>query len=365
MAIKILAVLASIGVLGILIVVHELGHFLAARLQGIRVSRFSIGFGWTLLRWKGRETEFVLGALPLGGYVGFPDDDPDSKIPADDPDLLKNRPILDRALVISAGVIANVIFAYVLMLGLVGIAGVPQVQVRPGIAVPQVIEKTPAARAGLKAGDTILGYGNRKLNGTDADLDRLRRAILASAGKPLALTVQRGNTPARDLTVMPDKQGKLGVKLTPNQVMTRRPARDPGEWISAGNDGFVRVWRLTFESFQMLTSGRAGINEVSGPVGIVAMTANLAETDFLSLFYVAALISVNLAMINILPLPALDGGHLVFLLIEAVRGGKPLPNNIQQRVMQTGLVVLLSLALLLIFKDSVTLIRNGGSMIAP
>lgn len=362
---KVFAVLAAVGVLAVLIVVHELGHFLAARLQGIRVSRFSIGFGQTLLRWQGRETEFVLGALPLGGYVGFPDDDPDSKIPPDDPDLLKNRPILHRAIVISAGVIANVVFAYLLMLGLPLVSGIPETEVLPGIAVSKVRPTGTAVGTGLAAGDTILAFGTApRLQGTEADLNRLRSAIETSANRPLRLTVDHAGT-ERILTVTPDAKGKIGVELHPNQKFFRRPARDLGEVLKAGNNGFVRVWAMTFESFRMLTSGRAGINDVAGPVGIVAMTANLAESDALSLFYVAALISVNLAIINILPLPALDGGHLVFLLVEAVRGGKPLPNNLQQRVMQTGLVVLLGLALLLIFKDSLMLIRTGGQLGAP
>jgi membrane-associated protease RseP (regulator of RpoE activity) len=360
--IKILSVLAAIGVLGALIVVHELGHFLAARLQGIRVSRFSIGFGPTLLRYQGPKTEFVLAALPLGGYVGFPDDDPESKIPADDPDLLKNRPILDRAIVISAGVIANLVFAYAIVLGMSIFAGVPQVNEHPGISIPQVFPNTAASRAGLKPNDVILEVGNDKLMGNEAGLERLKKVISANASKPLELTIQRDKTNQK-FSLTPDAKGKIGVVLTPNRTYFRRPAKDVGELFQASNDGFGKMVNMTFESFRLLTSGKASLSEVSGPVGIVAMTANLAETDASSLFSVAVLISINLAFINILPLPALDGGHLAFLLIEAVRGGKPLPNNIQQKVMQTGLVVLLGLALLLIFKDSFTLIRNGGSMV--
>ena len=106
-----MSVLAAIAVLALLIVVHELGHFAAARLQNIRVSRFSLGFGPVLWKYQRGETEYGLRAIPLGGYVGFPDDDPDSDIPADDPNLLRNRPLLDRAIVISAGVIAKLIFA--------------------------------------------------------------------------------------------------------------------------------------------------------------------------------------------------------------------------------------------------------------
>ena len=110
-----MSVLAAIAVLAVLIVVHELGHFVAARSQGIHVNRFSLGFGPVLFKYQGTETEYAVRAFPLGGFVGFPDDDPDSKIPPNDPDLLGNRPVIDRAIVISAGVISNLIFAFILL----------------------------------------------------------------------------------------------------------------------------------------------------------------------------------------------------------------------------------------------------------
>ncbi|NEO27423.1 MAG: RIP metalloprotease RseP, partial [Kamptonema sp. SIO4C4] len=129
-----MSVLAAIAVLAVLIIVHELGHFTAARLQNIHVNRFSIGFGPILLKYQGAETEYALRAFPLGGFVGFPDDDPDSDIPPDDPNLLRNRPILDRAIVISAGVIANLIFAYFLLVSQIATVGIPDFQYQPGVA---------------------------------------------------------------------------------------------------------------------------------------------------------------------------------------------------------------------------------------
>lgn len=352
-------VLAAIAVLGLLIVVHELGHFLAARLQGIRVNRFSVGFGPVLLKYQGPETEYALRALPLGGYVGFPDDDPDTTIPKDDPDLLKNRPILDRAIVISAGVIANIVFSYVILLLMVAIAGVPDI--KPGVLIPSLAPQadSPANRAGLKAGDVILAVNGKDLT----DVEQLRKTIEVSKNQSVDLTIER-STQKVQLKVTPDAKGKIGVSLTPNQNAERRPVKDIGEIFSATSAGFQRIVGLTFESFRQLFSGQAGFDQVAGPVGIVALTANAAQTDFFALFYIASLISFNLAIINILPLPALDGGQLAFLAIEALRG-KPLPARFQDAVMQTGLVLLLGLGLFLIFKDSVTLLVNGGSMTPP
>ena len=121
-----MSVLAVVALLAVLIFVHELGHFLAARLQGIYANRFSIGFGPILWKYQGSQTEYALRALPLGGFVGFPDDDPDSKIPPNDPNLLRNRPVLDRAIVIRAGLIANLLFAYFVLFSPLAIVGFPK-----------------------------------------------------------------------------------------------------------------------------------------------------------------------------------------------------------------------------------------------
>ncbi|MEL7083116.1 MAG: RIP metalloprotease RseP, partial [Cyanobacteria bacterium J06597_1] len=147
-------VFASIGILALLILVHEAGHFAAARLQGIHANRFSIGFGPVVWSYKGKETEYALRALPLGGFVGFPDDDPDCPYPLDDPNLLRNRPVLDRAIVMSAGVLANLVFAYIVLLTMVVTIGVPTpAQVNPGIFIPNVAPNSPAQVAGIEPGD--------------------------------------------------------------------------------------------------------------------------------------------------------------------------------------------------------------------
>ena len=146
-----MSVLAAIAVLAILILVHELGHFIAARSQGIYANRFSLGFGPILLKYQGSETEYTIRAFPLGGFVGFPDDDPDSEIPPNDPNLLRNRPVLDRAIVISAGVIANLIFAYLMLALQLGIVGIPQeFQYQPGVLVKPVNEQSVAYQAGIR-----------------------------------------------------------------------------------------------------------------------------------------------------------------------------------------------------------------------
>ncbi|MGB2923899.1 MAG: RIP metalloprotease RseP [Limnothrix sp.] len=355
-----MSVLAAIAVLALLIVIHELGHFSAARLQNIHVNRFSIGFGPTLLKYQGKETEYALRAFPLGGYVGFPDDDPESDIPPEDPNLLRNRPVFDRAIVISAGVVANLIFAYFLLVVQAGTAGFQDIDYQPGVRIPQVLTEmaSPAAKAGIQGEDVVLAVGSIELPTGQAALEDLRDLIQNAPDQELTLKIQRGSE-ILSLDVTPDLgsdgQGKIGVMLAPNGDIVRRRASNPIAALKAGSKEFQRLAGLTVQGFsQLLFNFQETAKQVSGPVAIVAVGADLAKDDLTNLFQFGSLISINLAIINILPLPALDGGQLAFLLIEALRG-KPLPMRLQENIMQTGLVLLLGLGVFLIVRDTVNL----------
>jgi membrane-associated protease RseP (regulator of RpoE activity) len=352
-----MSVLAAIAVLALLIVVHEMGHFLAARLQGIHVNRFSIGFGPILWKYQGPETEYAIRAIPLGGFVGFPDDDPDSDIAEDDPNLLRNRPILDRAIVISAGVIANLIFAYLVFVLQFGALGVPEAT-QPGVLIPQLSSNvTVATDAGIKPGDVILSANGTEFGRSLASRDALKNIIETSPGKPVDLEIQRGSQ-TLSIEVVPqanaDNKGQIGVGLDHNGNITFRRS-NLFETFGLAAQEFQNVLVMTVNGFVMLITNFGEVaNQVAGPVKIVEQGAKFAQANAASLFPFTALISINLAIINILPLPALDGGQLVFLLIEALRG-KPLPTRLQENVMQTGLVLLLGLGIFLIVRDTTQL----------
>lgn len=355
-----MSVLAAIAVLGILIVVHELGHFMAARLQHIHVNRFSIGFGPILWKYQGSETEYALRGFPLGGFVGFPDEDPDSEIPKDDPDLLSNRPILDRAIVISAGVIANLIFAYFLLVVQVGMLGIPDFNYQPGVQVPSVVTdvNSAAAKAGIKDNDLIISVEGNQLEASQESITHLIEVIQSHPNQPLAMEIQRGEEiiPV-EVTPEPgeDGKGRIGVQLSPNGEIVRYRADGVIDAFVKGASEFQRIFNLTLSGFsQLINNFGETAQQLSGPVAIVAIGANIARSDAANLFQFAALISINLAIINILPLPALDGGQLAFLLIEALRG-KPLPERVQESVMQTGLMLLLGLGIFLIIRDTANL----------
>ncbi|MDJ1183647.1 RIP metalloprotease RseP [Roseofilum casamattae] len=352
--------LAAIAVLVVLIIVHELGHFLAARLQGIHANRFSLGFGPILWKYQGSETEYAVRAIPLGGFVGFPDEDPESTIPPDDPNLLNNRPILDRAIVISAGVIANLIFAYLVLALQFGIQGIPAgINYEPGVLVPQVLTNdSPAAVAGIRAGDLIVSIDSQPLEASETAIQVVQQTIQESPNRTVSLKVERGERVySLQVTPQPDADGvgRIGVQLFPNGTPSYRSPQGIGEIFVLAAEQFQDIVVRTVQGFgQLITNFGSMAGQVGGPVRIVEEGARLARSDSSSLLFFAAIISVNLAVLNILPLPALDGGQLAFLLVEGLRG-KPLPSKVQENVMQTGIMLLLGLGIFLIIRDTTQL----------
>ncbi len=349
--------LQVILLLALLIFVHELGHFMAARLQGIYANRFSIGFGPILWKYQGKQTEYALRALPLGGFVGFPDDDPDSDIPPNDPNLLRNRPVIDRAIVISAGVIANFLFAYFVLVSQVGLVGVPTPS-EPGVRVMPVAE-SPAAQAGLQKDDVVLRINQVDLPAESESLNRFRQEIEQNTGKPVTLEVQRGTT-QKTISVTPidpsgQNVGRIGVGLASNGTAYYKRPSSIANAFGEASRRFEIITVQTVQGFgQLVTKFSQTANQVAGPVAIVSEGAKMAKADPTNLFTFAALISINLAVINILPLPALDGGQLLFLLFEAIFR-RPVNKRIQDSFMQSGLVLMLGLGVFLIIRDTANL----------
>ena len=347
-------VLASLLALGLLIVIHEAGHFLAARLQGIHVNGFSVGFGPALLKTERKGITYALRMLPLGGFVSFPDDDDeDQSVPADDPDLLRNRPIPQRILVISAGVLANLLLAWLVLVGQTAASGVPG-EPAPGVMVMTVQGGAPADRAGLIPGDRILSIGSKPLGSGDAAVRAAVDPIRRSPGKPLELRVQRAEA-LRTLQLTPDDQqgtGRIGAQLQVAMNGGSRPVRSPLEAISVGSRQFGDLFNRTVAGYAgLFTDFGTTAQQVSGPVKIVEMGAQLSSQGGPGLALFLALISINLGVLNALPLPLLDGGQLVFLLIEGLRG-RPLPERFQLAVMQSSLLLVLGLSVLLIVRDT-------------
>ncbi|MDX2217041.1 MAG: RIP metalloprotease RseP, partial [Oculatellaceae cyanobacterium bins.114] len=230
---------------------------------------------------------------------------------------------------------------------------------QPGVLVPEVLsQESPAAQAGIRVGDIILAVDGEPLSASETAVTTLMTTIKSSPNEPIDLTVQRGDRQL-DLTVtpIPDSSGtpRIGVQLQPNGKLQFRRPNGIFEVFSLAADMFQNMFMRTVQGFVMLVTNFSQVaSQVAGPVKIVEQGAGLVTSDPFSLFPYTAIISINLAIINILPLPALDGGQLIFLLIEALRG-KPLPDRLQENVMQTGLVLLLGLGIFLIVRDTAQL----------
>eukprot|EP00208_Stichococcus_sp_RCC1054_P002265 CAMPEP_0206136268 /NCGR_PEP_ID=MMETSP1473-20131121/1504_1 /ASSEMBLY_ACC=CAM_ASM_001109 /TAXON_ID=1461547 /ORGANISM="Stichococcus sp, Strain RCC1054" /LENGTH=539 /DNA_ID=CAMNT_0053528675 /DNA_START=215 /DNA_END=1834 /DNA_ORIENTATION=- len=360
-------VAAAVGVVTAIVAVHELGHFTAARTQGIHVSKFAIGFGPVLWSYTRNDVEYSLRAIPLGGFVGFPGDEPDteekeSKYPKDDPDLLQNRPILDRALVISGGVVFNIIFAYSILLTQVATVGVPLLKWQPGVQVPEVMHSSAAERAGLQNGDIILGLKGQPLLPSPISLARTVEYIKDNPGRECQLTIQRGDAKPFPLTITPDlapnnNEGIIGVKLHDNVKILRRFAKGPLDACKEAGLEFVRIGsQVTGGLAQLVTRFGEVQDKVSGPVAVIKVGADVARTDSSGLFQFAAAINLNLAVVNALPLPALDGGYMALLALEAARG-KKLGEYLEKSLQVAGALLFATSGLFLILRD---LSKLGG-----
>ncbi|CAK9158000.1 unnamed protein product [Ilex paraguariensis] len=354
------SVLEAAAVLTAIIVVHESGHFLAAYLQGIHVSKFAVGFGPILAKFNSNNVEYSVRAFPLGGFVGFPDNDPDSDIPVDDENLLKNRPVFDRILVVSAGVIANIVFAYVIIFVQVLSVGLPVQEAFPGVLVPEVRPFSAASRDGMLPGDVILGVNGIDLLKTGPNLvSEVVDVIKKNPKRNVLLKVGRGQQDL-EISVTPDENldgtGRIGVQLSPNVKISKvRPTNLIEAFKYSGREFWGLSSNVLDSLKQTFLNFSQSASKVSGPVAIIAVGAEVAKSNIDGLYQFAAILNINLAVINLLPLPALDGGTLALILIEAARGGRKLPLELEQGIMSSGIMFVIILGLFLIIRDTLNL----------
>jgi len=345
-------VLTSITVLGFLIFFHEMGHFLAAILQGIYVDGFSIGFGPSIIQKRYKDITYSLRAFPLGGFVSFPDEEINNIDPKD-PNLLKNRPVIQRVIVISAGVFANLILAYTILIVNVTTIGIP-FDPEPGILVLATQPEKAASLAGLQAGDKILKIERNTLGAGDQAVSALVKEIQNSSENPISITINRDGV-LKDLTLIPkniDGKGTIGAQLQPNIRKENKKTKNFYELFKYTNNEFSSLLVKTIQGYKgLITNFSSTAQQLSGPVKIVEIGAQLSQQGGTGILLFAALISINLAVLNSLPLPLLDGGQLVFTLIEGLRG-KPVPIKVQMVVTQSSFFLLVGLSLLLIIRDT-------------
>ena len=353
---------ATVIVLGGLIFAHELGHFIVARLCKVEVRRFSLGFGPRLAGFRRGPTDYRLSAVPLGGYVKMVGESLDEDIPADKiPVSYSHKPPSRRILIAGAGPVANLVLAVIVFACLHMVYGQPLLLPQVG----QVLEGYPAAEAGLKAGDLVLSVAGQPV----ASWDEMAETIRAHGTGPLALTVERDGR-AMDLT-LPVKIGlahdifgqeiqKPMIGISPSgHYFTRQMG--PLESVGAGVSQTYQVARLTVLTVVKLIQRQIPMSSVGGPIFIAQAAGQTAKAGAASLIFFIGLLSVNLAILNLLPIPVLDGGHLVFYGIEAIKG-RPVSLRSRIRAQQVGLLFLL-LFFAVIFYNDIARILTGANIL--
>jgi len=345
-----LSILIAIVGLGVLVVLHEGGHFLAARLCGMKVERFSIGFGPTLLGFKRGGTTFQIAPIPLGGFVQITGLNPNEEFDPNDPYVYPNRPRWMRLFTIVAGPLANYLTAFVIMLFVFTIMGVPVPSKTERIG--DVVPNSPAAAAGLKVGDVIA-----QANGHPVNADHTIAAeIKATGGVPIALDLVRAGKPV-SLTITPQQKGpgvyQIGVMLE-HFDLTALP------FPAAAKEALIYPYeksKVILAGLYNMVTGKEKA-ELSGPIGITREIARAANRSVWDYFGIIAMLSVYLGLFNLLPLPALDGGRALFLSVEALIRRRINP-RVEAMVHTVGLVVLLGVLVLVSFKDVTRVFGRG------
>lgn len=352
-----------LGILGVslLIVIHEFGHYLCARATGMRVDRFSvIGIGpvvWRLGTWKG--TEFVISAIPFGAYVHIvgmeagddpaqtlppikPDDPPPVQYAKDDPYLYRNRPVWARMLAILGGPLANYAAATVLFFALFASIGHRElVSMRANAEIGET-----AKAAGVQAGDELVSIAGQDVTGKDP-FGRIGAATRAHKGETVPVVVNRGAAPV-SLEVPISAEGRMGIGLERGEVRTT-----PASWGEAAMFGVTEPWvksKQNLVAMGSLFTGETKMDQMSGPIGIVKQVARAASMGLGEYVMLMAIISSLLGLFNLLPLPALDGGRMVFMLWEAV-WRRPINKNIEEMIHGYGMLALLGLILYITLRN--------------
>lgn len=342
-------------VLGLLIFVHELGHFLFAKFFGVRVLKFSLGFGPKLVGKVWGETEYVISALPLGGYVKMFGENPDEQN-VDERErrvAFAHKTVLQRFLIIVAGPLFNLIFPVFLFFLLFMAVGVPE-QV-DNTRVGMVTENSPAWEAGIEIGDEILGINDQP---TEKWSDVLN-GVKDSRGEELRIRLLRGGE-IKELQLTPtlDDAKDIFGEVVEQRYMIGVAKENEISYVSvsvfqAFQDALTQTWMfiyLTFMGFIKMIQQVIPASELGGPILIAQLAGEQMREGWINLTYFIGILSVNLGILNLLPIPVLDGGHLVFLTVEAIRR-KPMDEKAQIIAQQVGLAFLGTLMIFVFYND--------------
>jgi len=345
------SIFSLIIVLGVLIFFHELGHFLVARVLGVGVERFSLGFGPKLIGKTIGITEYRISAIPLGGYVKMVGESPDSELdPSDIPISFTHKHVFKRILIVAAGPFFNILLALIIFFGIFQISGL--LILKPGIG--EVNEGTPAYMAGLKKDDLVVS-----IDGVDiSSWEDMANAIMASKGKMLAISVLRDDTVlTKNVTpevksfknIFNEDVDRYVIGITASGEVFKKDLN----FFQAASESINQTYQitaLTIKGIVKLFQGTVSPKTLGGPIMIAQMAGQQAKEGVVNLIFFIALISINLAILNFLPIPVLDGGHLLFFFIEAIKGS-PVSVKVREISQQAGIFVLILLMIYVFYND--------------
>ena len=350
-----------IVVLGVLIFVHELGHFLFAKLFKVKVLKFSLGFGPKLISKTVGETEYLISAFPLGGYVKMLGENPEEAADGEDRERsFATRPVWNRFFIVLAGPLFNLLFSVLLFFMIFMAMGIPENI--DSTVIGQVSPGSPAEQAGIMVGDMIIDIDGRPVNSW---MDVLN-TVSGSDGRQLSFTVRRGPEQV-SIAITPrlDSVTNLFGEEVERRFMIGIVKEEQLEYqrvgpIKAMQAGIWQTWMfiyLTFMGVVKIIQNVVPASELGGPILIAQLAGEQARAGWLNLAHFMGLLSVNLGILNLLPIPVLDGGHLVFLTIEGIRR-KPLNERAQILAQQVGIALLGTLMLFVFYNDIVRILSQ-------
>ncbi len=345
---------SALAILAFLIIVHEFGHFIVGRLLGVRVEKFSVGFGKTIISRKVGETEYILAWIPLGGYVKFFGDEMSDHEDMPEGSFL-SQPVWKRLPIVAAGPVFNFGLAAVI-LSIAFMYGID----KPIRVVAKVMAGDPAEVAGILPGDRIDAVGEINVE----SWDQVRDAIHKSPGKEITISIQRSSGRMKNVKIIPkvfNTKTIDGQKITIGLIgvipKTEKQAYPIHQAIYKGVVWTWNMTKFTFWSISKLLSRDIPADQIAGPIGIMQLAGQQAQKGFVDLLHFIGLISVNLAILNLLPIPVLDGGHIVFYSLEAIMG-KPVKIKYQELAQQLGIVLILCLMALAFYNDIARLVTG-------
>ena len=356
------SVISFIVVLGVLVFVHELGHFLFAKLFGVRVLKFSLGFGNKVVGRQWGETEYLISAFPLGGYVKmFGEVQGEEDIPAaEQARSFSHKPVWQRFGIVAGGPVFNLLFAVVLFFGMFYFAGLPEPV--DTTVIGQVGQASAAEKAGIKPGDQVLRISGKETTSWEQVSEFIKESgghevelLLAREGKQITIKA----VPARDKikNIFGEVVGeRYMLGITRQDGVSYKKAT----FMEAFEGAFIQTWNLIYLTIMGIVKIIERVipaSELGGPIRIAELAGQQLKAGWLNLLYFMGLLSVNLGVLNLLPIPVLDGGHLAFLTIEGIRR-RPLSDRAMEMSQKVGIFLLATLMIFVFYNDLLRLVQR-------